>query len=63
MNGEYRNYIGEFEQWLFEVGELDNKFAFLGEIKYEEERADFYVYFLAKMTPSEALSKEYDEFG
>ena len=52
----------EFEKWLFEIGECDNRFVFLRENIYEEERADFYVYYEARMTPREALNEEYDEF-
>jgi len=53
-----------FEKWLRRVVGRDDRFKHLLEKDYEEERADFFIYFSTyKMSPHQALQEEYDKFG
>ena len=53
----------DFEVYLWDIVKMDKRYAHLIDKKYKEERSDFYVYFLAKMTPEQALAEEYAQYG
>ena len=53
----------QFEKWLKRIIGRDNRFAHLLITEYEEERIDFYNYFLKKMSPWQALQEEYRKYG
>jgi len=52
-----------FEDWLFEVSDIDDEFFHVVYEKYEDERAAFYKYFKSNLTPWQALQKEYELYG
>ena len=53
----------QFESWLKKIVSRDDRFAHLLTPEYEEERADFYTYFLKHLSPWQALQKEYRKYG
>ncbi len=53
----------QFEAWLKKVVGRDDRFKHLLDPEYEEERADFYNYFLARFSPWQALQEEYRKYG
>jgi len=53
----------EIQKWLKRVVEEDGRFERLLNPKYEEEREDFYFYFLLGLSPRQALQQEYDKKG
>ena len=52
-----------FEAWVKQIVGRDERYSHLLIPEYEEERADFYVYFLARMSPWQALQEEYQKYG
>jgi len=53
----------KFESWLKRVAKMDDRYSHLTDISYKDERVSFYVYYLLKYTPAQALQQEYDKYG
>lgn len=53
----------QFESWLKNVVGRDDRFEHLLIPEYEEERLDFYNYFLKRLSPWQALQEEYRKYG
>ena len=53
----------QFVLWLKKVVGRDDRFKYLLEPDYEEERLDFYNYFEKHLSPWQALQEEYRKQG
>jgi hypothetical protein len=53
----------KFENWIRCVVGRDNRYIYLLDPKYEEERDAFYLYFSKGYSPWKALQEEYRLYG
>lgn len=53
----------QFERWLKKVIGRDSRYKHLLIPEYEEERSAFYMYFMKRLSPWQALQEEYQKYG
>ena len=52
----------QFESWLKKIVGRNDRFKHLLDSDFEEERLDFYNYFLKQLSPWQALQEEYRKY-